>query len=653
MTEKSSLTAEAADDAPAFYVWEVPGKPVSVQLHLDVVDRLEREILESFRAVTKRGSEIGGLLLGNVLRGAQRTVIVKDYETVPCEYSRGPLYLLAEQDRARLQQAIHLRSSAADPRLAVVGFFRSNTRRDLALDDEDIALIEESFPDPDQVFLLVKPFAMKAPLGGFFPRAGGRIRSGQATLQFPFRRAELVKAQPPEPAAVVEKPAPPETRAPVPPPAIPQASPQGEAPPLDPVTPSAPARHAAAPQRPAPPAAPLLGLEVPAPEPEPAPRRRLQVLIALILVLLAGAAGLFYFLSPRAVERSAAVEQDSLSLRVERNAGQLLLSWNRESAAIRNAQRAILSILDGDHKEDVELVLAQLRSGSIVYSPITNDVAFRLEVTNLQQGKSLSESVRVLAGRPSPAGAPAEQTPLKVEAAPGTIPLQAEAVKSPPPAAQPHGQAGESAAPSLPPAEAPRQEAPPAAPALPAQRGELAARLSSPELPVPVQEAPNPAPEAAAPAKTPEPAPPPPVAAEPPRPAAPQGALPAAEAQAPAAPPQAAVSPQPPAPGTVEPEPVRPAVRTGGRVTEARLIRGPAPEYPAIARQARVSGVVRVDARVGTNGRTTQVRAVSGPPLLRQAAVDAVRRWTYEPGRINGEIVETAIQVDLKFTLSR
>jgi len=53
------------------YLWEVPGKPVIVHVALDVVDRLDREVGESFRSLEARGAEIGGLLLGAV-QGSSR-----------------------------------------------------------------------------------------------------------------------------------------------------------------------------------------------------------------------------------------------------------------------------------------------------------------------------------------------------------------------------------------------------------------------------------------------------------------------------------------------------------------------------------------------------------------------------------------------------
>jgi hypothetical protein len=51
---------------PGYYVWEVPGKPVAVHLHLDVLDRIASEVMRGFGAVPKRGAEVGGLLIGIV-----------------------------------------------------------------------------------------------------------------------------------------------------------------------------------------------------------------------------------------------------------------------------------------------------------------------------------------------------------------------------------------------------------------------------------------------------------------------------------------------------------------------------------------------------------------------------------------------------------
>jgi periplasmic protein TonB len=60
-----------------------------------------------------------------------------------------------------------------------------------------------------------------------------------------------------------------------------------------------------------------------------------------------------------------------------------------------------------------------------------------------------------------------------------------------------------------------------------------------------------------------------------------------------------------------------------------------------------------VEATIGRDGRVRSARAVSGPPLLRRAAEDAVRQWRYQPGMLNGEPMEVTTQVDVGFTLQR
>jgi len=59
----------------------------------------------------------------------------------------------------------------------------------------------------------------------------------------------------------------------------------------------------------------------------------------------------------------AGLPDSSLTLRVERSGGELLLTWNRDAQAIRNASRAVLQINDGPQHDSVEMDLAQLRNG--------------------------------------------------------------------------------------------------------------------------------------------------------------------------------------------------------------------------------------------------------------------------------------------------
>jgi len=86
-------------------------------------------------------------------------------------------------------------------------------------------------------------------------------------------------------------------------------------------------------------------------------------------------------------------------------------------------------------------------------------------------------------------------------------------------------------------------------------------------------------------------------------------------------------------------------------VHEARLIKRIAPNYPNLARQEHISGVVRLLATVGKDGRVKKTSVLSGPPLLRQAATEAVQHWLYSPALLDGEPVEVETQVDVSFTM--
>ena len=81
-------------------------------------------------------------------------------------------------------------------------------------------------------------------------------------------------------------------------------------------------------------------------------------------------------------------------------AADIVLTWNRDSDAIKAASRAVLSISDGAQHENVEMDLAQLRNGSIVYSPVTSDVVFRMEVSGCRSGEDVERIGPRAADRP-------------------------------------------------------------------------------------------------------------------------------------------------------------------------------------------------------------------------------------------------------------
>ncbi|HVN04655.1 MAG TPA: energy transducer TonB [Bryobacteraceae bacterium] len=114
-----------------------------------------------------------------------------------------------------------------------------------------------------------------------------------------------------------------------------------------------------------------------------------------------------------------------------------------------------------------------------------------------------------------------------------------------------------------------------------------------------------------------------------------------------------AAPPPPPPPVKVE-KPVTPQrIRVGGNVQQAKLIRQPKPVYPPLAKQARIQGVVRLNAIIGKDGTIQNLTVASGHPLLIPAALEAVKQWVYQPTLLNGEPVEVVTQIDVNFTLSQ
>ncbi|MBI4892535.1 MAG: energy transducer TonB [Acidobacteria bacterium] len=114
-----------------------------------------------------------------------------------------------------------------------------------------------------------------------------------------------------------------------------------------------------------------------------------------------------------------------------------------------------------------------------------------------------------------------------------------------------------------------------------------------------------------------------------------------------------------PPPATAEPMKVvegpKPVIRQkiGGNVQEAMLISRVIPVYPVLARQARVEGKVVFAAVIGVHGTIQSLRVKSGPALLVQAAMDAVKQWRYRPTLLNGDPCEVDTVIEVNFTLNR
>jgi periplasmic protein TonB len=93
-------------------------------------------------------------------------------------------------------------------------------------------------------------------------------------------------------------------------------------------------------------------------------------------------------------------------------------------------------------------------------------------------------------------------------------------------------------------------------------------------------------------------------------------------------------------------------VRVSQGVSAGLLVRKVNPNYPPLARQARIQGQVILRAVISKDGSIENLTLVSGHPMLAPAAIDAVKQWKYKPYLLNGEPVEVDTEVLVNFTLS-
>ena len=95
---------------------------------------------------------------------------------------------------------------------------------------------------------------------------------------------------------------------------------------------------------------------------------------------------------------------------------------------------------------------------------------------------------------------------------------------------------------------------------------------------------------------------------------------------------------------TLAPQPVR-------RETPAKLLHSVPPQYPQVARQMRLQGVVVLDLQIDNAGSVKGAKVVSGSPLLTAAAIDATRRWHFQPATLGDRAVPSTETVKVSFSL--
>ena len=109
---------------------------------------------------------------------------------------------------------------------------------------------------------------------------------------------------------------------------------------------------------------------------------------------------------------------------------------------------------------------------------------------------------------------------------------------------------------------------------------------------------------------------------------------------------QVVPTPPPPAPAAR-----KGPYRVGGKLQAPQLIKQVQPIYPILAKQARVQGDVVIDSVIDQQGEVTQMKVVSGSPLLVEAAIQALEQWRYRPTLLNGQPVPVEMFVTVHFQL--
>ena len=384
-----------------FLTWEPPGKVIQVRLDHDVIERMLVDVMRGFGVTRRRGTEVGGVLLGKIAAADTPAVLIYDYEIVPCEYAQGPSYVLSERDLQAFRETVARWRNDISPDQHVVGYFRSHTRDDLFLDDSDVRQFHQHMKDPLALALVVKPFATRASEAGFFLQSGGRIETKPHPPEFQFIASET---------AVPKEARPPARAVPAPVPAIEDDDEDYDADPV-PAVPSVPP--------PAP--APVPRLERPQPEhagqpplptfgdyyPKPEPSWRTRLLWAAFTAAVFGFGSVvgyeyaaLHALGSNGPARApatagsarAASDPYSVSLSAVEQDQSVLVRWDRESEAVKTALHGVLTITEGAASKEVKLEFPELRNGTVLYHKVGSQVSFRLDLY-FKENRVLTESI--------------------------------------------------------------------------------------------------------------------------------------------------------------------------------------------------------------------------------------------------------------------
>jgi periplasmic protein TonB len=113
------------------------------------------------------------------------------------------------------------------------------------------------------------------------------------------------------------------------------------------------------------------------------------------------------------------------------------------------------------------------------------------------------------------------------------------------------------------------------------------------------------------------------------------------------------VPPRPPDPPAPQPRAAdNKPLPLSSRVLHGKAIERVVPSYPELPKRIRLQGEVSVEVIISPDGRVESARVVSGHPMLLQAALDAARRWRFDPTSLNGVPVRVTGVITFVFKLN-
>jgi hypothetical protein len=325
-----------------------------VEYSLDVMERVREHVLERFYSIPRGGAEAGGVLFGKFVNGQIRILAARP---ATCEYAKGPTFTLSPRDEAAFKGLLFLGDKDGLAGMRPVGWYRSRTRSEPCLAEEDVGLWKRFFPHAWQLAVVLCPASvgvMRAAL--FFREADGSVRTEcvYPELQLLPREISGEWQQLPRRQLAAE-PEPRPDPLPVAPEAIPRSLP---------------------------------------PRPKPRARRsrfRRRGLVAALIVIALGVAG--YSNRDRLEPLVQWWQGPPVNLRMQKEADGIMVRWDPHSGPVQRATGGTLHVEDDESSSAIPLGTVQLRSGFAAFRTQSSHPRPRL-ILRQPDGQTVVEVLR-------------------------------------------------------------------------------------------------------------------------------------------------------------------------------------------------------------------------------------------------------------------